>query len=424
MKVLLISANTEAINMPVWPMGLGSVAVAARRAGHEVEMLDLMGVEKAAPLVKEAVEAFEPEVIGISVRNIDDQRMENPRFLVDQAKDVISRCRDSSNAHIVLGGSGYSIFPQSVLAYLNADMGIQGEGETAFPILLARIESGSKLLGVPGLFVAGLGQLGIKQIQRNLDQLPFPDPNLWSASALEDSDTWVPIQTRRGCPMDCSYCSTKTIEGRIIRKRSAETVADMIQRYVEAGFQHFHFVDNVFNLPPSYARALCQSMVKRGLPVSWRCILYPGGLDRELVRIMAKAGCAEASLGFESGCDRILRGMNKRFTTEDVRQASEMLAHEGIRQIGFLLLGGPGETKASVEESFAFVDSLRLEAVKITVGIRIYPHTALARTAVQEGIIGPDDDLLFPKFYLTPGLEDWLSETIGEWAGSRPHWML
>jgi hypothetical protein len=148
MRVLLISANTEPINMPVLPMGLGCVAVATRRAGHEVKMLDLMGVEKAALLVKEAVEGFEPEVIGISVRNIDDQRMENPRFLVDQAREVVFHCRDSSKAHIVLGGSGYSIFPQSVLAYLGADMGIQGEGERAFPILLSRIESGAKLLGV------------------------------------------------------------------------------------------------------------------------------------------------------------------------------------------------------------------------------------------------------------------------------------
>jgi radical SAM superfamily enzyme YgiQ (UPF0313 family) len=235
---------------------------------------------------------------------------------------------------------------------------------------------------------------------------------------------WVPIQTRRGCPIDCSYCSTKTIEGRIIRKRSAEMVADSIVRYIEAGFQRFHFVDNVFNLPPSYAKRLCRSLIERRVSIAWRCILYPGGLDRDLVKTMAKAGCTEASLGFESGSDRILSRMHKRFDKETVRKASEMLGDENIRQIGFLLLGGPGETKASVEESFAFVDSLRLDAVKITVGIRIYPHTALARTAVQAGVIDPDDDLLFPRFYLAEGLENWLPETVREWAAGRPHWVL
>lgn len=424
MRVLLISANTEPINMPVMPVGLGCVAVATRREGHEVKMLDLMGAEKAALLVKEAVQAFEPEVIGISVRNIDDQRMENPRLLVDQAREVISHCRDSSKAHIVLGGSGYSIFPQSVLAYLGADMGIQGEGERTFPILLSRIEAGAKLLGVPGLFVAGVGQVGTKAFDKNLDQHPLPDPSLWSASSGKSSDMWVPMQTRRGCPIGCCYCSTKTIEGRIIRKRSAEMVADTLGRYVEAGFQRFHFVDNVFNLPPSYAKRLCRILIERRLSIAWRCILYPGGLDRALVKTMAKAGCTEASLGFESGSDRMLNRMNKRFDKEAVRKASEMLADEGIRQIGFLLLGGPGETRASAEESFAFVDSLRLEAMKITVGIRIYPHTALARTAVQEGVIDPDDDLLFPRFYLAEGLEDWLPEAAREWAAGRPHWVL
>jgi radical SAM superfamily enzyme YgiQ (UPF0313 family) len=72
--------------------------------------------------------------------------------------------------------------------------------------------------------------------------------------------------------------------------------------------------------------------------------------------------------------------------------------------MGFLLLGGPGETRETVEESLAFADSLRLEALKTTVGIRIYPGTPLARRAVQDGMISPEDDLLQPRFYLTPGL--------------------
>jgi radical SAM superfamily enzyme YgiQ (UPF0313 family) len=112
------------------------------------------------------------------------------------------------------------------------------------------------------------------------------------------------------------------------------------------------------------------------------------------------------------------------FKPEDVRRTSKILADYGIRQIGFLSLGGPGETKESVEESLAFADSLPLELVKITIGIRIYPNTALAKRAVDEGIITPNDHLLLPRFYLVRGLEDWLYETVKDWMKERPHWMM
>ncbi len=121
---------------------------------------------------------------------------------------------------------------------------------------------------------------------------------------------------------------------------------------------------------------------------------------------------AVAARGFESGCPDVLRAMNKRFQPEEVRQISERLAAHGIRRMGFLLLGGPGETEQSVQESVAFADSLHLEMLKASIGIRIYPRTPLARIAVEEGIVGPQDDLLQPRFYLRPGLEDYIWKAV------------
>jgi hypothetical protein len=89
--------------------------------------------------------------------------------------------------------------------------------------------------------------------------------------------------------------------------------------------------------------------------------------------------------------------------------------------MGFLLLGGPGETKRSVEESLAFADTLKLDALRVTAGIRIYPDTALADTAIVQGIISPQTNLLYPHFYLSPDLEGWLSKRLREWQASRPH---
>ena len=425
MKVLLVSANTETINMPVLPLGLACVDEAVRSAGHEVKLVDLMGQQDTRLVLQDAVDGFQPEIIGISVRNIDDQCMENPKFLLDSVKHFINDCRILSDAQIILGGAGYSIFPESALTYLGADMGIQGEGEIAFVTLLERLSRKADLSGIPGLYLSNQGIQGNVRLTKDLNGCPLPLPGAqqWTSFASRNQEVWLPFQTRRGCPMNCNYCSTATIEGKIVRKHSPAQVIYALSRYVEAGFDRFFFVDNTFNLPLSYAKALCDRLVKARLNISWRCILYPWKVDEELVEKMAQAGCKEVSMGFESGSEKILRTMNKRFKLKEIRRISEKLKRYGIRQMGFLLLGGPGENRKTVEESLAFADSLGLEAMKITMGIRIYPYTDLARTAIKEGIIAPDDDLLFPKFYMEPGLDEWLRSTVSTWMDGRPHWL-
>ena len=426
MRVLLVSANTEKINMPVLPLGLACVAEATRGAGHDVKLVDLMDQQDTRIVLKDAVDGFQPELIGISVRNIDDQCMENPGFLLDSVKDFVNDCRNLSDVPIILGGAGYSIFPESALSYLGADMGIQGEGEIAFTTLLERISQKADLSGIPGLYLPSQGIQGKVRFTKDLNECPLPLPGAqqWTSLPSRNEEIWLPFQTRRGCPLNCSYCSTPTIEGKIMRKHSLARVVDAISRYVEAGFDRFFFVDNIFNLPPSYAKEFCDQLVKAGLNTSWRCILYPWRVDEELAEKMAEAGCKEVSLGFESGSGKILRAMNKNFQPEEVRRISERLKRYGIQRMGFLLLGGPEENRKTVEESLAFADSLDLEAMKITMGIRIYPYTDLARTAIKEGVIEPDDDLLFPKFYMAPGLERWLRSTVSAWMKERPHWLL
>ena len=423
MRVLLISANTEKINMTTLPLGLACVAAATRKSGHEVAMVDLLIEKDTQSVLQEAIEGFHPDIIGISVRNIDDQNMGNPRFLLDRAKEIVAVCRNLSEAAIVLGGAGYSIFPDSALSFLGADMGIQGEGEVAFPTLIDRISQRADLSGVPGLYLPGQGLRCKRQLAKNLDTLPLPGTDLWSLQSQKEG-LWMPVQTRRGCSLNCSYCSTGTIEGLIIRRHSPEAIVQWIARWREAGIHQFYFVDNTFNLPPSHAKEICRKLIERGLNITWWSILYPEQVDEELVELMDKAGCEQVSIGFESGSERILNNMNKRFTPKGVRLISEMLSHHGIRRMGFLLLGSPGETRESVEESLVFADSLKMEAMKITVGVRIYPHTSLAKIAVEDGVISPHDNLLFPRFYLAKGLEDWLPEILKIWMIRRPHWMI
>ena len=456
MRVLLISANTDTISMPTLPLGAAGVAAATRSAGHDVVLLNLMFEEDPNSSVKHAIEHFRPDVIGVSVRNIDDQNMAEPRFLLAPVKAVIANCRSLSEAPIVLGGAGYSIFPQSALDYLGADVGVQSEGEVVFPLLVDQLSKGREVSDLPGVhlpsrfssiprkresaagvdprlrggdngssFRRGEGADADCEPRRrvfveNLDELPLPEPSLWIPPDAGKRKLWVPVQSRRGCPLDCTYCSTSLIEGRGIRRRSPAQVVTWLAQLRETGCRNFNFVDNTFNLPLDYAKDLCRHLIRAELDLNFWSIIYPKWVDKELVELMRQGGCRQISFGFESGSNEMLRSLGKQFDQEEIRAISKMFAGAGIERMGFLLLGGPGETRGSVEESLSFAESLHLEALKITVGIRIYPQTPLAKTALADGLIRAGEDLLVPKFYLPPILNDWLPERITTYKASRP----
>jgi radical SAM superfamily enzyme YgiQ (UPF0313 family) len=405
--------------MPTLPLGLACVAAATQNAGHEVALLDLMFEGDPKLGIRTSIEDFRPNVIGISVRNIDDQNMLQPQFLLAPVRDVIASCRGLSNAPIILGGAGYSIFPESALRYLGADMGIQGEGEVVFPLVLERLGKGAQVSDIPGVWLPGQTP-DARSFEKNLDALPLPEPSLWIPSGADDRNLWVPLQSRRGCPLDCTFCSTSMIEGRPMRRRSPTPVVKWLAKLRETGCRNFNFVDNTFNLPPTYARDLCRQIIEAKLDLHLWCLIYPKHVDKELVELMRQAGCRQISFGFESGSDRMLRTLNKQFNSHEVSAAAELFAEAGMKRMGFLLLGGPGETKGSVEESLSLADSLNLEALKITVGLRLYPQTPLARIALAKGVISADEDLLMPRFYLTPELRDWLPERVATYKTSRP----
>jgi len=425
MKVLLISANTEQVNMPVMPLGMACVKQAVQKAGHTVQALNLMRPEDIEGLLFVALRDFEPEVIGISVRNIDDQSMAAPRFLLDAVKPVMTVCRKFSKVPVVLGGAGFSIFPQSVLDYLGADFGIQGEGEGVFVALLSCLDRKAPVRNLPGLYFSDGRRARPPEAAKALDGylLPDPDKALSSHPGFDSQKIWLPFQTRRGCPMACSYCSTPVIEGTRLRKRSPESVVAALGLQVAAGFTQFFFVDNTFNLPLSYAKALCDGIIASGLKIRWQAIIYPNFVDEDLVRKMARAGCVQVSLGFESGDEGVLKNMNKRTDPATIVRISNIFRRHNIGQMGFLLLGGPGETKATVERSLSFVRRLDLDMMRLTVGIRIYPHTPLARAARRLGMIPDEAPLLQPRFYLREELTPWLPETIRALAAEHSNWI-
>ena len=343
MRVLFVSANRTEIYMRTLPLGLACVASAVERAGHEVRLLDLLGTADASEALSDAVRDWNPEAIGVSIRNIDDQNMSSAHAFTAEANGIVRQIKGLSPAPVILGGAGYSIFPESALEESSADMGIWGEGEEAFPLLLERLDGGRPVAGVPGLYVKGKGLQGKRLFVKNLDRFPLPDASLLPLP--EGSNATLPVQTRRGCPLGCSYCSTESIEGKAVRRRSPKEVVSWIGKRAKEHVRHLYFVDNTFNLPATYAKELCRELAAASLGLPWRSIVYPSRMDHNLASLMSAAGCVETSIGFDSGCPAILKAMNKHFGVDEIVGTSRVLRQAGIRRMGFLLLGGPGETR-------------------------------------------------------------------------------
>jgi radical SAM superfamily enzyme YgiQ (UPF0313 family) len=414
MRVTIVAANQEQKPDPVVPLGAALVAAAARNASHDVRLYDacFAGARWPAEL-GEHLRAFEPGVVGLSLRNVDDVAWPRAFSYLDHYRAVARVIRENApQASLVLGGSAFSLFPEEFLTELGADFGIAGEGEHAFPNLLAELQQAR----IPArITYASPLETPNSEVQPALDLLDL-DQYYRRGGALN-------VQTRRGCPFLCSYCTYPMLEGGSSRPASVARTVDALQRlHEERGFDHFFIVDNTFNAPAAHALAVCRALQERELGLRWTAYVTPAGLTREVVHAMSKAGCTSVDLGTDAASPGTLAGLKKSFTQAEIANACMWLHEAGIRFSHSLILGGPGESPATLEETRAFVNSTRPAAVIAMLGVRVYPGTALADHAQRSGMLGDRPIGLQPLFYISEEVRDSLEEFAKQTRDQFPYW--
>ena len=430
MRVLLLSPNRSRITVPPFPLGLACVVANLDAERHAVEVWDALFHDNWEAALRDRLRRFRPEVVGVSVRNVDDQEMRAPHFFVDEVRQMVAVCREESPAVLVAGGSGFSLFPAQILAYLGVDYGVIGEGERAFPRVLERLEAGCDLAGVPGAVWQEDGRIRSTPLEwiepldglAPADREPLDTARYYDTRGSAGIPNTATVQSKRGCPLPCIYCSTPAIEGRTIRVRSPLFVVDEIERLRKRGFQRMHFVDSLFTNPPWHARAICEELLRRRLDVRWSATINPAFADPDLLGLMKRAGCVLVMVGNESGCSRMLRALRKGFERAEVERCFAACQREGLPYNAFLLLGGPGEDRESVEESIELLERFEPNQLTVTVGIRLYPGCELTRLAQREGVITPATDLLRPQFYLATGVRDWIWDCLESVLARQPRW--
>jgi radical SAM superfamily enzyme YgiQ (UPF0313 family) len=236
------------------------------------------------------------------------------------------------------------------------------------------------------------------------------------------------IQTKRGCALKCSYCVYNNIEGHAYRLRNPVKVVDEIEEAVlEHGVRAVDFVDSTFNLPLSHARALCDELAHRGLPVDLSTMgLNPAGVTPELVSSMKRAGFRSVMCTPESASEVTLRTLHKGFSKRTVERAAKALKDAALPTYWFFMLGAPGETLDTVRETFAFCEEHlpKDHMVLFSTGIRVYAGTPLEQTCKELGWFDRDDPLFFPSWYISPELDiGALYELLVSAAAKHPNWM-
>jgi radical SAM superfamily enzyme YgiQ (UPF0313 family) len=426
MRILFVSVNRESVPYPVAPLGVAYVAGAARSAGHEVRLLDLCFSERVETDIAGAIHELAPELIGISVRNVDNLTYPSAVSYLDEISAAVNGLRRYSQAPLVAGGPGFSIFPERLLAALDLEYGVVGEGEETFCALARYLEERREVPELPNLIRRGGSA---RRMTRKLGSFAG---NGWPARDLLDNARYLAlggmanVQTKRGCPFDCAYCTYPQIDGPSLRLRPPANVADELASMVEqAQVDEVFFVDDIFNWPHDHAVGICEEIMARRLPVGWTCFATPVGMTLQLARAMKRAGCRGVEFGADAASPSILRALAKPFPQEDIRAAARACHQAGLPAAYYLIFGGPGETADTVAETCDLIDDLKPQAVLAFIGIRIYPNTPLHRIAVSEGIITAEDDLLHPRFYISPRIDEAaLTAAVGSHAKGRTNWVV
>jgi len=418
-KLLFVSANRYVNPYPVYPLGLSylSTYLQERLPHYEIRIFDFNLSTLSA--FKEYLVEFSPDFVGISLRNIDDVNFYSQESFISGYKSIVDAIRETTAATIIIGGSGFSIYPVALFSLFAPDYGISGEGEESLYQLLVGLERNQPDLNIEGLVFRQNGNIISNKRTRFIHQ-PALHFNNDLIGFYWDKAGMVNIQTKRGCPYNCIYCTYPLIEGHKVRTldpgKIIQTLTDLHDQYQ---IDYLFFTDSVFNINNPYNEELAKKMIAAKLPLHWGAYFSPHNLTLDQLKLYAEAGLTHIEFGTESLSDTTLKNYGKHFNVDDVVRVSDYANQAGVYFCHFMIIGGYGETEQTINESFENSKRIANTVFFPFIGMRIYPGTEMHRKALLEGIVSPDDDLLEPVYYIAPEIDYGSLKERAEQTGRR-----
>lgn len=394
--ICLISCNLTEEPYPVFPLGMSMVAEAARNCGHTVKEWDLLVHGFNEKEIGNFLAMSRPDFIGLSLRNVDNVNYNMPVSYIVEYTRMVQMIRKHSAAPIILGGSAFSIFPELLLERLGADYGIAGEGEDLFCDLIGKLEN---------------KQPGSEKILRNN---PFQPPasltckshNPELARYYLANGGMLNIQTKRGCPHHCIYCTYPILEGHQYRYRPVEAVTDEIKMLIEIHHaDYLAITDSVFNDARDHYLEIAEAMIRRNIKINWMCFLRPQRFKAADVDLLKRSGLKAVEWGTDAADDQTLAQMGKSFDWATVAESNAIFARVGIANAHFIIFGGPGENTKTFQRGLDHLSQLADCVVFASIGIRVFPNTILHKSLIEDGWPQEGQALLEPRFYFSPEID-------------------
>ncbi len=382
MRVAIIASPYPLQEAPAPPLGISYVAAAFEAAGADVKILDYIVSRYSVEKLTAELEAFQPDLVGAGSVTMN----------FPGAAEIIKVVKGIDPSIVTVMGGPHITFDieNTLRRYPEIDLLVLGEGEKTIPELLPLIRNKKAWKNINGIAFVEDEKVVLtepREFITDLDSLPLPARHLLPISRYQALGFPVSLITSRGCPNACIFCQGRRMVGKKIRYRDPVKIVDEIEEILSYGFTRINIADDLFLSNKVRAQKICKEILDRGVSFSWSAFSRVNTVDKDALRMMHEAGCDAVSFGVESGNPEMLKRIRKGITLDQARNAVNLCAEAGMTPHASFMVGLPGETPATLEETQRFAEELSI----------IYGYHFLAPfpgTTVREEIEEYDLELL------------------------------
>ena len=368
-------------------IGLAYISAYLKRAGIESSIVDAsaMSWKKLAGVISERP----PSIVGMTCWTQERAQTFRTAGLV---KDILPK------AKIIVGGHHASMFPRNMFLQAHADAVVIGEGEQTTLELVQAMLDGRDLESVKGVACQYDGNVLLtepREFIQDLDSIPYPsysDYDLGDYLGIPDiKGKAASIMTSMGCPHSCVFCSASNFWKRKWRARTPVNVVGEIEwLYHELNVKNFSLFDDNFTVNKPRAIEICRHILERNLYIHWVASSHVTHIDEELLRWMKKSGCFRIDFGIETGSQAILKNIRKGQTVEQIEKAFDLVHKAGIKPRAYLIIGCPGETEETIDETVRLMKKIRPYYSRTAEILIVFPGTRLYEMAKDKGLLSDD----------------------------------
>ncbi|MBC8205419.1 cobalamin-dependent protein [bacterium] len=417
---------------PAAPLGLAILASHIR--DHQVKIHDPNISEFPIKSTLEEIEEFKPEIIGISLRNIDTTKYSDQFNYFHHFKNILKSIKSvSDKIEIIAGGGGFSLFPSEIMNLCpEIDVGFFLEADLSFPAYL-RKGGISDVKGIyyrnkDGIFCTGEPE------RIEAEDMLFPR---WDLVNLEKyipftGKASIGYESKRGCQMRCAYCTYPQLTGNKLRMKSPVKVVSEIKLLKERyGVNKVFFCDPVFNYPLEHAETICREITAAGLKIKWSAYHQDYFITEDYIKLAMEAGCDDFYFSPDSACDEGLRILGKTSTRKSLNRTLQIIKYNEKAKASFNFFAAvPGTGWKNLLSAISFLLKAkiklgkRLTRYKLSY-IRLEPNTKLLKEIEEYIDLLPDENRGLSRLFYHKSTSNILNTLLlihfhlGKWFGRR-----